>query len=149
MRPTTRRLVSVAALILVVSVMSFILALIFDWPGLARLSGRPSPNVRLSDIVQGTLTFIPLPPMIALAVFTILARSPGWWGTLAVVALCLLGVLFFFATFAEVQPNPYVPLAVLIGAIMVYGILSLSLVLLSIVELIDRARVGRQASDVR
>ena len=149
MRPTTRRLVSVAALILVISVMSFILALIFDWPGLARLSGRPSPNVRLSDIVQGTLTFIPLPPMIALAVFTILARSPGWWGTLAVVALCLLGVLFFFATFAEVQPNPYVPLAVLIGAIVVYGILSLSLVLLSIVELIDRAQVGRQASDVR
>jgi len=58
-------------------------------------------------------------------------------------------VLFFFATFAEVQPNPYGPLAVLIGAIVVYGILSLSLVLLSIVELIDRARVGRQASDVR
>jgi hypothetical protein len=41
-----------------------------------------------------------------------------------------------------------IPLAVLVGAIVVYGILSLSLILSGIIDLIDRARVGRQASDV-
>ena len=135
MRPTTRRLVSVAALMLAMSVIGFILAVIFDWPGWARLSGRPSPTVTVSDIMQGTLTSIPLPPMIV-----ILARSRRWWGTLAVVALCLLGVLFFFATLAEVQPNPYVPLAVLVGAIAVYGILSLS------VGLVGHCRSDRQGT---
>jgi hypothetical protein len=148
-RPTTRRLVFVAVLILVISVIGFVLAVIFDWPGLARFGGAPSPNVTLSDIMQGTLTSIPLPPMIALAIFTILALSRRWWGTLAVVALCLLGLLFFFATLGEVQPNPYVPLAVLVGAIVVYGILSLSLILSGVVDLIDRARVRRQATGMR
>ena len=148
MRPTTRRLVSVAALMLAMSVIGFILAVIFDWPGWARLSGRPSPTVTVSDIMQGTLTSIPLPPMIALAVFIILARSRRWWGTLAVVALCLLGVLFFFATLAEVQPNPYVPLAVLVGAIAVYGILSLSVGLVGHCRSDRQGTGGRQASDV-
>jgi hypothetical protein len=73
--------------------------------------------------MQGTLTSIPLPPMIALAVFAVLARSQRWWGTLAVVALCLLGLLFF-AALAEVQPNLYVPLAALVGAVVAYGILA-------------------------
>jgi hypothetical protein len=148
-RPTTRRLVSVAALILIVSIVGFILAIIFDWPGLARFGGPPSPNVTLSDIMQGTLTSIPLPPMIALAVFAILAQSRRWWGTLAVVALCLLGVLFFFAALAEAQPNHYVPLAVLVGAIVAYVILSLLLVLSGVLDLIDRARLRRQASGIR
>ena len=95
-------------------------------PGPIRRS--PSSNVTPLDIKQGTLTSIPLPPIIALAVFTILAQSRRWWGTLAVVALCLLGMLFIFATLEEVQPNPYVPLAVQVVAIVVYGILSLLLV---------------------
>ena len=149
MRPTTRRLVSVAALILIVSITGFVLAVIFDWPGLARFGGAPSQNVTLSDIVQGTLTSIPLPPMIALAVFAVLARSRRWWGTLAVVALCLLGVLFFFAALAEVQPNPYVPRVVLVGAVVAYSILGLLLVLSGVIDLIDRARQRRRASGVR
>ena len=147
MRPTTQRLVSVAALILIVSIVGFILAVIFDWPGLARFGGPPSPNVTLSDIMSGKLTSIPLPPMIALAVFAILARSRRWWGTLAVVALCLLGVLFF-AALAEVQPNPYVPLAVLVGAVVAYGILGLLLVLSGVIDLIDRIRQRRRATEV-
>jgi hypothetical protein len=65
-----------------------------------------------------------------------------------VVALCLLGVLFFFAALAEVQPNPYVPPAVLAGAVVVYGILGLSLVLSGVIDLIDRARQRRRASGV-
>jgi uncharacterized protein len=148
-RPTTRRVVSVAALILIISIVGFILAVIFDWPGLARFGGPPSPKVTVSDIMQGTLTSIPLPPMIALAVFAILAQSRRWWGTLAVVALCLLGVLFFFAALAEVQPNPYVPQAVLVGAIVAYLILSLLLVLSGAIDLIDRVRLRGGSLKVR
>jgi hypothetical protein len=149
LRPTTQRLISVAALILMVSIVGFILAVIFDWPGLARFGGPPSRNVTLSDIMQGTLTSIPLPPMIALAIFALLARSRRWWGTLAVVALCLLGVLFFVAALAELQPNPYVPLAALVGAVVAYGILGLLLVLSGVIDLIDRARQRRRVSGVR
>jgi hypothetical protein len=101
------------------------------------------------DIKQGTLTSIPLPPIIALAVFTILAHSRRWWGTLAVVALCLLGMLFIFATLEEVQTNTYVPLAVQVVAVVVYGILSLLLVSSGFVDLIDKTRLRRQASGVR
>jgi hypothetical protein len=147
-RSTTRRVVFVAALTLIVSIVGFFLAVIFDWPGLARFGGPPSPNVTFSDIMQGTLTSIPLPPMIALAVFAVLARSRRWWGTLAVVGLSVLGVLFFFAALAEVQPNPFVPLAVLVGAVVVYGILGVLLVLSGIIDLIDRARQRRQGSGV-
>ncbi len=64
------------------------------------------------------------------------------------VALCLLGVLCLFAALAEVQPNPYVPLAVLVGAVVVYGILGLLLVLSGVLDLIDRARQRRRASGV-
>ena len=148
-RPTTRRLVSVAALILIVSIIGFILAVIFDWPGLARFGGPPSPNVSLADIMQGTLTSIPLPPMIALAVCAVLARSRRWWGMLAVVTLCVLGVLFFFAALAEVQPNPYVPTAVVVGAVVIYAILGLLLVVSGVIDLIDRARQRRRARGVR
>jgi hypothetical protein len=147
-RSTTRRVVFVAALTLIVSIVGFFLAVIFDWPGLARFGGPPSPNVTFSDIMQGTLTSIPLPPMIALAVFAFLARSRRWWGTLAVVALCLLGVLFFFAALAEVQPNPYVPPVVPVVAVMAYSILGLLLVLSGVIDLIDRARQRRRASGV-
>ena len=143
MRSTTRRVVSVAALTLMVSIVGFILAVIFDWPGLARFGGPPSQNVTLSNIMQGTLTSIPLPPMVALAVCAVLARSRRWWGTLAVVALCVLGVLFFFAALAEVQPNPYVSLAVLVGAVVIYAILGLLLVLSSVLDLIDRVQLGQ------
>src|SRR5829696_3225489 len=50
----------------------------------APLPDRHGLGYTVSDIMQGTLTSIPLPPMIALAVFIILARSRRWWGTLAV-----------------------------------------------------------------
>ena len=65
------------------------------------------------------------------------------------VALCVLGVLFFFAALAEVQPNPYVPLIVMVGAVVAYGILGVLLVLSGVIDLIDRARLRRRASGVR
>src|SRR5918998_5400535 len=96
MRPTTQRLFSVAVLIFAVSVVGLILAVIFQWP--AQLGGGSgSPNVTPGElVVNGTVTSLPLGPWIALVVFALLARSRRWWGTLAVVILCLLGALFIF-----------------------------------------------------
>lgn len=87
MRPTTQRLFSVCVLIFIVSVVGFILALIFQWPSEFVIGGQDDPNVGADDLLEGTVTSLPLPPWIALTVFALLARSRRWWGTLAVVVL--------------------------------------------------------------
>lgn len=151
MRPTTRRLFSVAALIFIASVVGLVLALIFQWPAqLGGGSGRP--NVTAGELVaNGTVTSLPLFPWIALTVFALLARSRRWWGTISVVVLCLLGALFIFGGLGEAfaPSTPYVPRAVLIAAGVVYGGLGLALVLTGIADLIDRVRTRRQPSRVR
>jgi hypothetical protein len=87
MRPTTRRLFSIAVLIFIASVVGLVLALIFQWP--AQLDGGSgNPNVTAGELVpNGTVTSLPLGPWIALTVFALLARSRRWWGSLAVVVL--------------------------------------------------------------
>lgn len=146
MRPTTRRLFSVAVLIFIASVVGLVLALIFQWP--AQLGGGSgNPNVTAGELVaNGTVTSLPLGPWIALTVFALLARSRRWWGSIAVVVLCLLGALFIFGGLGEAfaPPTPYVPRAVLVAAGVVYGGLGLALLLSSIAELIDRVRARRQ-----
>jgi hypothetical protein len=84
-------------------------------------------------------------------VFALLARSRRWWGTLAVVVLCLLGAMFVFGGLGEAfaPPTPYVPRAVLISAGVVYGGLGLALMLSGIADLIDRVRTKRRPSRVR
>jgi hypothetical protein len=128
-----------------------VLALIFPWP--AQLGGGSgNPNITAGELVaNGTVTSLPLFPWIALTVFALLARSRRWWGTLAVVVLCLLGALFIFGGLGEAfaPPTPYVPRVVLIAAGVVYGGLGLALVLSGIAELIDRVRARRQPSRVR
>ncbi|HZB83975.1 MAG TPA: hypothetical protein VE288_14165 [Rubrobacteraceae bacterium] len=151
MRPTTRRLISVAVLILGVSVAGFVLGSIFYWPSQVVLDGSAGHNVTAGNPVQGNVTSIPLPPMVALAVFAFLASSRRWWGTLAVVVLCLLGVLFIFGALGEVftPPSPYVPRAVLIATAVVYSLLGLSLLLLGTADLVDRVRVRQEPSHMR
>ena len=150
MRPTTRRLFSVCVLIFVASVVGGLLALVFQWP--AQLSrtleggGLGSPTVTAGDLVaNGTVTSLPLGPWIALIVFALLARSRRWWGSIAVVALCLLGALFVFGGLGEAfaPPTPYVPRSVLIAAGVVYGGLGLVLLVSGIAELVDRVRSRR------
>lgn len=149
MRSTTKRLVSVAALIFVVSIVGLILALIFQWPaqlGNELGSGSGNSTITAGDFVaNGTVTSLPLGPWIALTVFALIARSRRWWGTLAVCVLCLLGLLFVFGGMGEAfaPPTPYVPRLVLIAAGAVYGVLGLSLFLTGILELIDRVRTRR------
>ncbi len=148
-RPTTRRLVSVAAFIWVLSIVGFVLALIFQWPA-QFVIGEPDPNVTLGDFFQGTVTSIPMVPWLALGLFALLATSRRWWGTVGVVGLCLLGVVFTFGGMNEAfaPPTPHVSRTVLVVAGVLYGILGLSLLLSGIAELVDRTRV-RQSSRVR
>ncbi len=151
MPPTTRRLFLVAVLINVVSVVGFILAYVFQWPSEFVTGEVTEHNVTLADIVTGTVSSIPLAPWVALVVFTLLARSRRWWGTLAVVVLCLLGVVFMIGGYGEVStpPTPYVPRAVLVTAGVVYGVLGLSLLVAGVIDLIDRVRTRRPPSRVR
>lgn len=107
MRPATRRLFSGAVLILMASIVDFVLAFAFQWPSEFVIGGQAHPEVTAADVVQGTVTTsIPLVPMIALAVFAVLAYSGRWWGTLAVVVLCLLGVLFDYGGWAKRSRRP-------------------------------------------
>jgi hypothetical protein len=151
MRPTTRRLISVAVLILVISIAGFILGAIFYWPSQVVLDSSAGHNVTAGNPIQGNVTSIPLPPLIALAVFAFLASRRHWWGTIAVVVLCLLGALFIFGALGEVftPPSPYVPRMVLIATATVYSLLGLSLLLLGIADLVDRVRVRRELWRVR
>ncbi len=150
MRPTTQRVFSICVLIFIASAVGLVLALIFQWP--AQLGGGSgNPNITAGELVaNGTVTSLPLGPWVALTVFALLARSRRWWGTLAVVALCLLGALFIFGGLGEAfaPSTPYVPRAVLIAAGVVYGGLGLSLLLSGVVDLIDRVRARRQPSRV-
>ncbi len=146
MRPTTQRLFSVCVLIFISSVVGLVLALIFQWPSqLGGGSGKP--NITAGELaVNGTVTSLPLGPWVALTVLALLTRTRRWWGTLAVVALCLLGALFVFGGLGEAfaPSTPYVPRAVLIAAGVVYVVLGLSLTLAGIADLIARARARRQ-----
>ncbi|CAA9444672.1 MAG: hypothetical protein AVDCRST_MAG78-2759 [uncultured Rubrobacteraceae bacterium] len=133
-----------------VSIVGLVLALIFQWP--TQFDGSGNPNVTAEEVVTGgTATSIPLVPWIVLIVFTLLARSRRWWGTLAVVVLCLLGAIFILGGLGEAfaPPNPFVPRAVLIAAGVVYGGLGLALVLTGIADLVDRVHARRQPSRVR
>ena len=151
MPPPTRRLFLVAVLINVVSVVGFILAYVFQWPSESVRGEVTEHNVTLADIVTGTVSSVPLAPWIALVVVTFLARSRRGWGALAVVVLCLLAAVFMMGAYGEVStpPTPYVPRAVLVAAGVVYGVLGLSLVVVGVLDLIDRVRTGRQPSRVR
>ena len=151
MRPTTRRIFSVAVLINVLSVVGFILAYVFQWPSEFVRGEVTEHNVTLADIGTGTVSSIPLAPWIALIVFTVLARSRRWWGTLAVGVVCLLGVVFMIGGYGELStpPTPYVPRAVLVMAGVVYCVLGLSLLVTGVIDLIDRVRPRRSPSRVR
>ena len=133
------------------SVVGFILAYVFQWPSEFVIGEVTEHNVTLADIATGTVTSIPLAPWIVLVVFTLLARSRRWWGTLAVVVLCLLGVVFMIGGYGELStpPTPYVPRAVLVMAGVVYCVLGLSLLVTGVIDLIDRVRPRRSPSRVR
>ena len=121
------------------------LALVFEWP--TQFDGSGAATVTMDELVtKGTATSIPFAPWVALGVFTTLARSRRWWGTVAVVLLCLLGPLFVIGGMGEAfaPANLYVSRAVLVTSGVVAAGLGLTLLASGVADLVDRRRTSRQ-----
>ena len=141
MRRTAKRLLAVSALAGVVWTAGAALALTFGWP--AQFGGPGDPDDVAGDLViRGTAASPPLFLMLVLAVFAILVRRPGRWGTLAAVRICLLAVLTFAVSLGQTlaSPTPDVPGVVLVASGAVGGLLSLALLLSGVADLAARAR---------
>jgi len=136
-----RRVFVVALVLISMSLVGFLLALIFQWPSDFVLGDKPDSKVTLADFVPGTVTSIPLAPFAVLVVVTLLVRSRRWWGTLANVVLTLLGAVFVVGGLGEVtSDNPHVPKAVLVVAGATYVLLGLSLIFTGALDLVGRWR---------
>jgi len=150
MRPTTRRLISVAVLIFVVWVAGTIVSIAAGWAAQFGGPGNPN-NVAGEFLSRGTALSPPLSVMVALAVFILLASSRRWWGTLGVVGLCLLAVLTFVGAMGEAfaPATPDVPRAVLVLSGVLGVVLCPPLLFFGIAELRERVRARREPSRVR
>jgi hypothetical protein len=106
MKPTTKRLLSVAVSISMVSALGFVLAFVFQWPSHFVLGDVEDSRVTLQDLVAGTPASIPLTPWVVLVVATLLASSRRWWGTIGVIVLGLLGMVFVLGGGAKCLGHP-------------------------------------------
>jgi hypothetical protein len=145
MRPTTRRLVSVSALIFVVWVVGTVVSIVAGWPAQFGGPGNPN-NVAGEFLSRGTVLSPPLFLMVALIVFILLVPNRRWWGMLGVVGLCLLAVVTLIGSLGEAfaPTTPDVPRAVLVASGVLGVVLGPALLLFGITELIGRARTRRQ-----
>ncbi len=149
MRPATRRLVSVAALIFAVWVAGTVVSIVAGWP--AQFGGPGDPdNVAGEFLSRGTVFSPPLALIVAFVVFVLLAPNRRWWGTLGVVGLCLLAVITLVGSLGEAfaPSTPDVPRAALVASGVVGVVLCPALLLSGIAELTDRARVRRRSPRV-
>jgi hypothetical protein len=140
-------LVSTATLLSIVSLIGFALCLIFQWPSLFVLGHAADSKVTFADLVTGTVLSPPLAPWAILIVSTMLAASTRWWGTIAVIVLSALGVMFTIGGWGEAfgPANLSVPRSVLLVGGLVWMLLGLSLATLGVRELLARLRAGGRA----
>ena len=131
-----QRAFAVAAGVIALSIVGFLLALAFQWPSDFVLGEEPDTKVTLADLATGTVTSIPLPPLVVLVLATMLVRSTRWWGTAALVVLALLGLVFTVGGIGEVtSSNPHVSEAVLVTAGTVYVLVGLAMTATSLLAL--------------
>lgn len=137
-----QRLIATSVLLSIVSLVGFVLCFIFQWPSQFILGEVADSRVTLSDIVPGTVLSIPLAPWAVLIMVTLLATSQRWWGTVAVVVLCVLGGVFVIGGWGEAfgPANPYVPRTVLLVGGLLWMLLGLSLLVFGVMELVNRLR---------
>jgi hypothetical protein len=142
-----RRVFAVGLLIISLSLLGFVLALIFQWPSDFVLGDEPDAEVTLGDFVPGTVTSIPLAPFAVLVVATALVRGRRWWGVIANVVLTLIGGVFVVGGLGEItSDNPEVPKAVLVVAGATYVSLGLTLVATGALDLVSRWRARARSS---
>jgi hypothetical protein len=139
-----RALIATATVLSIVSLIGFALCLIFQWPSLFVLGHTADSKVTLADLVTGTVLSPPLAPWAILILSTALATSTRWWGTVGVVVLSALGVIFTIGGCGEAfgPANPSVPRAVLLVGGIVWMLLGLSLATFGVRELLARRRSG-------
>src|SRR5438270_9476866 len=98
---SSARLVLVSLLILATIIIDLLVSFVYELP--YEFGGQGDPNNMAGDFVaHGTALAPPLVPIILLMVFAFLAPSRRWWGTLSVVGLILLGVLFTVGQLGEI-----------------------------------------------
>ena len=135
------RVFAVAGVIILLSLLGFVLALVFQWPSDFVLGEEPDSEVTLGDFVTGTVTSIPAAPFVVLLISALLVRSQRWWGIAATVVLTLLGGLFVVGGLGEVTSDSTdVPQAVLLVAGVVYVVLGLALLISGTLALVARGR---------
>lgn len=141
-RSATRPLVVTAAILAIVSLIGFVLCLIFQWPSEFVLGQVVDSRVTMSDVMTGTALSPPPVPWIILVVAALIARSGRWWVTAAIVVLSLLGVIFTIGGWGEAfgPGNPHVPHPVLFLGGIVWILLGMSLPIIGIPELLARLR---------
>lgn len=126
------RVSAFAFLLAAVSIAGFALAWVFNWPSTVVLDDAADPRVGLEDVVNGTVTSIPLVPLVLLVLAAFGSRSSGRLGTAATVVLLLLGVVFTVAGGAEIaSDNEVVSRSVLVVAGLLFAALGLALVVLA------------------
>ncbi len=145
-----RRLIVVAGLYLLANVVGAIVSVVYRLPAEFTFDGAYSPDNVLADILsgKGSALVAPAPPLIALVLFAFLARSRRWWGTLGVVGLCALGMLFAFTMWSEpvvgrvFPPSASeLPVAVMVA---LFILIPLAMLLLGILNLVQRLRQARR-----
>ena len=149
MRPTARRLVSVAGLLFVVWSLGTVVCVAAGWP--AQFGGPGNPNkVAREFLSRGTVLSPPLWVMVGLVVFALLVRSRRRWGTLGAVGLCLLAALTFVGSMGEAlaPATPHVPRAVLVLSGVLGVVLCPALLYFGIAEVRARVLARRQTSRV-
>src|SRR5438270_10466379 len=142
---SSARLVLVSLLILATIIIDLLVSFVYELP--YEFGGQGDPNNMAGDFVaHGTALAPPLVPIILLMVFAFLAPSRRWWGTLSVVGLILLEVLFTVGQLGEsFVPGNFAGFgAAGIGALRVVGILlAVSMVIFGTLELVGRMRARR------
>ncbi len=155
MRPTTRRLVFASVLLLILASIGTVVSIVYKLP--YEFGGRGDPNTVLRDFVAGGGTALspPMPPMILAVVFTILAPSPRWWGTVGVVGLCIFGSQYAIGESQEpivwraLRSSTFGPFEAVVALLGVGGmLLGILVFLFGVMELIDRVRERRYPSRV-
>jgi hypothetical protein len=144
-RSARQPIVVTASVLAIVSLVGFVLCLIFQWPSQFVLGQVADSRVTLADVMTGTVLSPPLVPWIILVVATLLATSRRWWGTVAIVALSLLGMVFVIGGWGEAfgPANPRVPRWVLLLGGMVWMLSGTLLALFGVRALLARLRHDR------
>lgn len=148
MRPTTKSLLMVCGLYLLIQIPGAVVSVIYGLPGDFVLPGEepPSPDETLDEILggQGAALVAPPAPLIVLILFMALALSRRWWGAIGTVGICLLSPLVALAMYMERVTREIFPpsVAEIPVAVMValFFIVPLFMFVSGILDLISRVR---------